>query len=366
MPAPKLRTAIIGTGMIANAGHIPAWKNLKDHIDLVAVADLNPERANLVARTEGIPRAYGDWRQMLAQVQPDLVSVCTPNCYHKTHTLAALEAGAHVLCEKPVATSYADAVEMFDAAAAAHRVLFVCQSLRFYESAIAAKELVDAGRLGQVYYAELTGMRRRGIPTWGQFHMREHSGGGPVYDLGVHQFDGLFWLLGNPRVRAVSASTYTKFGNRDEGLKTSLAESGAPLGVLTPRPYDYREFDVEDMAAGFLRLEGEVVVSFKTSWAAHVTKETFNTTLLGTAGGLTLDPLALTTNLGSYQVEVAPKPPPDRAVHFSGHWRLTEHLVRVIRGEAAPLVQRAEVLNVMRALDAIYESARVNREIWLE
>jgi predicted dehydrogenase len=366
MSETKLRIAIIGTGMIANAGHIPAWKNLKDEVELVAVADRDGDRAQRVAANEGIPHVYDDWQRMLAETRPDLVSVCTPNVYHKEQTIAALEAGAHVLCEKPVATCHADAVKMFEAADQTGRLLFVCQSLRFYNQLIAAKEFVDAGRLGEVYFAEVTGMRRRGIPTWGQFHIKEHSAAGPVYDLGVHQLDALFWLLGNPKVRAVSSMTFTKFGNRDEGLKTSLAESGAPLGVLTPRPYDYREFDVEDMAAGFIRLGNGAVVSFKTSWAANVTKEVFNTLLLGTEGGLTLDPLVLATNLGSYQVDVTPKVPADLAVPFSGHWVAAEHVLKVIRGQAAPLIQRAEVLNVMQTLDAICRSAQEGREVWIQ
>ena len=90
-----LRVAVIGTGMIANAGHIPAWKNLKEDVKIVAVADILGDRAQLVAETEGVPRAYGDWQKMLDEVKPDIVSVCTPNSYHKEQTIAALEAGAH-------------------------------------------------------------------------------------------------------------------------------------------------------------------------------------------------------------------------------------------------------------------------------
>jgi predicted dehydrogenase len=362
MARKKLKVAVIGTGMIANAGHIPAWKNLKDDVELAAVADADAARARMVAAKEGLARAYDDWAQMLAEVRPDIVSVCTPNCHHRDPTLAALQAGAHVLCEKPVAACHADAVKMFDCAEAAGRTLMACQSMRFYNHTIAAREFVAAGRLGQVYYAELVGMRRRGVPTWGQFHMKQHSGGGPVYDLGVHQLDGLFWMLGNPKVKAVSAMTFTKLANRDEGLKTSLAESGAPLGVLTPRQYDFREFDVEDMAAGFIRLDNGAVVNLKVSWAANITREVFNTTLLGTEGGLTTDPFVLATNMGCYQVDVTPRIPADRSVSFSGHWGLTEHFLRVVRQEEEPLVKRAEVLNVMRTLDAIYRSAKEGRE----
>ena len=249
MTKQRLKVAIIGAGMIANAGHIAAWRNLPEDVEIAGIADKLEENARRAAERHGIPHAYGDPVHMLAELKPDIVSVCTPNVYHKEHTLLALRAGAHVWCEKPVAIRYADAREMFEAAEAAGRVLFVGQSGRFSGAALAAKELAGHGQLGEVYYAETAALRRRGVPTWGLFHMKEHSGGGPLYDIGVHALDMLFWIIGNPRVLAASGMTYTKLANRAEGLVTSLADSGAPLGVFTPRRYDYREFDVEDMAA---------------------------------------------------------------------------------------------------------------------
>jgi predicted dehydrogenase len=314
----KLRVAVIGTGMIANAAHIPAWQNLQDDVEVVGVADLYEDNARSTAERHSIPHAYADADKMLHDLGPDIVSVCTPNCSHKQWTLAALASGAHVLCEKPIAPGYADALEMYQAAEAADRVLFVGQSVRFSGGTIAAKAFADAGQLGEMYYAETASMRRRGVPTWGMFHIKEHNAGGPVYDLSVHMLDALMWIMGNPKVIAASGATYTKLANRDEGLITSLADSGAPIGVFNPRPYDYREFDVEDMAAGFLRLENGATVSIKSSWAANIPPGMGGTMILGTVGGLMLRPLTLVRNMGSYQVDVTPKLPSEPNIPFYG------------------------------------------------
>ena len=361
----KLRVAVIGAGMIANAGHIPGWKN-RPEAQLVAVADTDPANAASTAQRHGIPHSCGDFQEMLDRHRPDLVIVCSPNHYHKEHALAALRAGAHVLCEKPVATSFADAQAMFRAADAAGKLLYVGQNLRFF-SAVAAAQQFAAGQLGEIYHADSVAMRRRGVPTWGRFHIKKDSDGGPLFDIGVHVLDMMLWMMGNPRVRAASGMTYTKLADRDEGLVTSLADSGAPVGVFNPRPYDYREFDVEDMAVALLRLEGNATISLKISWAANVPEGIGGTMLLGTQGGLRLDPqlrsLTVVKNMGPYQVEVTPKLPADPDVPFFGHWKQAEHVVKVLRGEAEPLVKPAEALNVVRALEAVYRSAAEGREV---
>ena len=359
------RVAIVGAGMIANVGHIPAWKDLqeKGEVEIAGVYNRTGERARATAERHQIPRAYSDCEEMLAELQPDIVSVTTPNVSHRDFTIAALNAGAHVLCEKPVAAGYADALEMFKAAEQADRILFVSQTGRFSGHAMAAKEIAEAGRLGEIYYAETAAFRRRGVPTWGRFHMKAESGGGPLYDIGVHALDTLLWIMGNPRVRAASGATYTKLADRDEGLATSLAESGAPVGVFDPRPYDFREYDVEDMGAGFLRLENGATISIRASWAANIPDGTGGTVILGTRGGLQLNPLTYIGTMGRYQVDVSPKVPADPDIPFSGHLKATAHFIRVLRGEEELIVRREEVLNVMQALDGLYQSAAEGREI---
>jgi predicted dehydrogenase len=361
----KLRAAVIGAGMIANAAHIPAWKALGEQVEVAAVADVRAEAAEDTARRNQIPCVYTDPQKMLDEVRPQIVSVCTPNVYHRPWTIAALRAGAHVMCEKPVATTLADAKEMFDVAAAQQKLLYVAQSLRFYRKFATAKELAEGGRLGEPYYASVRLIRRRGVPSWGMFHIKEHNAGGPMFDLGVHAIDLVLWIMGNPRVVAVSGMACTKIANRDEGLLTSVAESGAPVGLFTPRPYDYREFGVEDFAAGLLRLETGAVVQVTACWAANL-PDSFEIQIAGTAGGIQLPPARLLTNLGPHQVEVTPKVFADKTEVFPGHYLAAENFLDVIRGRAEPAVKPAEVLNVMRAIEGFYRSAAAGREVWFD
>ena len=357
------KVAIVGTGMIANVGHIPAWLALAPAVEVVGVFNHTLAKAQQTADRHSIPRAYDDCGRMMDELRPDIVSVCTPNVSHRTYTEAALQAGAHVFCEKPVAASHADAVAMYTAAEAAGRHLFVTQTGRFSGSNTAAKQLAASGHLGEMYYAETSAFRRRGVPTWGRFHIKEASGGGPLYDIGVHALDALLWIMGNPKVVAASGATYTKLADQHEDVVTSLADSGAPEGVFAPRDYDLGEYDVEDMAAGFLRLENDATISIRASWAANLPDGTGGTLLMGTKGGLTFNPLTFIGTLGRYQADTRLNVPPDPSVPFSGHWKATAHFVEVLEGRAELLVKKEEVLNVMAALDGLYRSATEGREV---
>ncbi len=369
MSIESLKVAIIGSGMIANAAHIPAWKDAEG-AEVVGVMDVNSDSVAATASRHHIPNVYTDVDRMLAELRPDVVSVCSPAAYHKQHTLAALRAGAHVLCEKPVTPKYEDAVEMFDAASASGRHLFVGQSMRFYNQIAAARELAASGELGEMYCAEASRLRRRGVPRHGLFHIRAHSGGGVLYDMGTHVLDTVLWVMGNPAVVAASGMTYNKLAVRDEGLLTSTVEGGAFAGVFDPRPYDIREFDVDDMAAAFLRLENGGTISMQVSWAANLPDSAGGVWIVGTEGGVQFDPrfpeLKLIKNMGRYQVDIAPKIPAPEPNHpFYAHWKEVAHFIRVIRGEEELVVRRAEVLNSVRALEAIYQSAAEGREIRL-
>jgi len=363
----KYRVAIVGTGMIGSTAHAPAWSALPDDVELVATADILPERAESVAAGFDIPNHYGDWEKMLKEQQPDIVSVCTPNCYHKSITIAALKSGAHVCCEKPIAPGYADAKEMYDVAESVGRELFITQTARFNGNALAAKEYADSGMLGEMYYAETGTLRRRGVPKWGVFHIKKHNAGGPIYDLGVHDLDLFLWVMGAPKVTAVSGQAVLKFANKNENLATSLFDSGADAGLLfEPLPYDYRDFDVEDFASGYMRLEGGGSLVLRTSWAANVEQGAGSSFILGTEGGLMFNPLRYISNQGKYMAASVPQVPRSPGQAFSGHFMHHAHAIKVLRGEEEKIVKREEVLNVIRALDALYESAEVGHEVRLD
>jgi len=357
-----LKVAVIGNGMIANVAHIPAWKHLTDDVEVVAVADPRDEVAEETARRYGIPKSYKDPQKMLNEVKPDIVSVCTPNVYHREWTLAALKAGANVLCEKPITTSYVGAKEMFDTARAGGRLLYVSQTSRFTTDYMAAKEVAKSGRLGRIYYGEIAAIRRRGIPMWGFFHMKEHNAGGPLYDLGVHIIDALFWMMDNPAVASVSGATYLELGNKNENLATSLADSGAPAGTFRPRTYDWHEFNVEDLATGYIRMQDGATILFRTSWAVNM-PENYAVYLAGTQAGLALPGPKIIENDGRYMAEIALKVQPNQNVNFPGHWRVVENFVGVLKGKEEQVVKEAEVLNVIRTIEALYRSAEEKREI---
>lgn len=370
MPTQKLRVAIIGGGTIANAAHIPAWRD-QPSAEIVAVADSAPENARATAARHQIPHASDSFAEMLAAAKPDVVSVCSPAHCHKEQAIAALRAGAHVLCEKPLALTSADAIEMFRAAETAGRLLLVGQSMRFYNQIAAAREFAASGQVGEIYCADAARLRRRGVPGHGVFHVRALSRGGVLYDLGVHILDTLLWIMGGPAVVAASGMTFTKLSNRDEGLITSEAEGGAPVGVFNKRTYDHDRFDVEELATAFLRLGNGAVISLRVSWAANVPDNAGGVWMMGTEGGLWFDPrfldLRLVRNMGRYQVDVTPKLPAPAPNHpFYAHWKEIAHFVRAIHGEEELCVREGEVVNVLRGLEAIYRSAAEGREVRLD
>jgi len=347
MSRPKI--VIAGAGFIARVAHLPGYRAAGAPVD--AVCARNQERARLLAEQFEIPHVYGDWREMLAQEKPDIVSVCLPNVLHYEVTLAALDAGAHVLCEKPLATSAAEARAMFDAAHRNGRRLMAAHHFRFDVAAQAIKEVVESGALGEIYHSEATALRRMGIPGWGAFHQRAFSAGGCLLDYGVHALDQTLWLLGNPKLARVSAVMQQRFGQRPEIAAT-----------WGNNAWDPQRFDVEDFAVAFVRFQDGSSLVLRASWAAHIAQDRFSSLLLGTEGGATTEPPTVYTLGEGKQVTQELGPLPWRNPYEAE----IAHFLAVARGEVEPMVREDETMNVQRILDAAYRSAEEGREVQVE
>lgn len=364
----KLRIAIIGTGMIANAAHFPAINNLrkKGLVEVVGVADIREEAAAETAKRHHVGAYYKDPQKMLDELKPDFVAVCTPNVYHKQWTIAALRAGAHVACEKPMTVTLADAEEIFAVAEQCGRQVFPCQCMRWRNYIQQTKYMVDSGEIGTPYFSDIAFIRRYGIPTWGMFHMKEHNFGGPFCDLGVHLIDSLLWIAGSPKVESVSGEAYKKIAGRGEDILINIAESGAYTGTFTPRPYDCREFSVEEFSTGFMRLEGGFSVNFKFSWAINLPTTNLNMVLCGDQGGISLNDEMLYKNVGKYQAETKMKWFDNGAYKgtpFEQHWYMYEHFLDVLAGKTEYLITKEQNLEVAKAIECFYKSAELHREV---
>lgn len=344
----ELKIVVVGAGFAARVVHLPGYQAAGAPV--AAICDVVRERAQELADRFGIVSVYEDWREMIERERPDIVSVCLPNVLHHEVALAALAAGAHVLCEKPFAVTVAEAKEMFAAARRAGRLIMAGQHLRFEPGARAIKRVIESGALGEIYHAEANALRRLGIPTWGAFHRKSASAGGALFDIGVHMLDQTLWLMGNPKPVRVSAVTQRRFGHRPE------------IAAALRNGWDPAAFDVEDSAVALVRLAGGKELVLRASWAAHIPEQHFGALLLGTEGGVTTNPPALYhMRTGVLANEEYRNLPPRNTYEAQGRAFLA-----AIRGEREPFVMEEETLNVQRILNAAYRSADEGREVEVE
>lgn len=352
------KVCIISCGMIANAAHIPAYRQFSEEFEIIAVSDVNEKAAKDTAERHGIPFYYTDTERMLAERKPDVVSVCVPNCYHKEYTMLALQYGANVLCEKPLAFSYGDAVEMFETAKQAGKVLMACQTMRFTPDRLAAKRFIEDGGMDNIYYGELSRIRRRGIPTWGTFHMRKVSCGGAFLDIGVHMLDGLIWLMGNPKVISVNGMTLQN--HKDE--IGSLEDSGALTGEIHhQRRFNPDEMDVEDFSSGTISFDNGARINFKVAWASNI-PEASDIMLVSRKAGLTIPKGKIL--FGEKGEETLKTEPCPYDAPFAGHIYLLDNLRKVLKREAELIVTEEETLNVSKIIELFYLSAKYEREVY--
>ena len=264
--SPCLRVGVVGLGI--GRAHIEGWRQ-HPRVEVVTIADPDPARLQAVGTQFGITARHASAAAMLAAGELDVVSICTPNKFHKALTLAALEAGCHVLCEKPMALNAAEGRVMLTAAKNAGKRLMINFSYRFSAASRGLKAQVDSGMFGEFYFGHTVWHRRRGIPGFGGwFGDKALSGGGPLIDLGVHRLDLALWLMGYPKPTWVLGSTH------DPIARDLAAKSG-------------KTFDIEDLASALIRFDSGATLVLEASWAANIQEaELMETRLLGTRAGL--------------------------------------------------------------------------------
>lgn len=353
-PQTPLRVGVIGTGGIAGL-HLQAYQKNPD-VDLVAVADMNLDRAKTVADQYGASKAYADPAELLADKCVDAVSVCTWNNTHAEFAIAAIEAGKHVLVEKPLSRTYPEALKIKEVVEAHDRVLQVGFVRRHSSNCQVLKTFIDAGDLGDIYYAKASCIRRVGNPG-GWFADKEMSGGGPLIDIGVHVIDLCWYLMGSPTAVSVSANSYSKLGNRSN---------------ITTKPrykvadYDPTKNSVEDMVNALVRFDNGASLMLETSYSLHATEDSLGVSVYGDKGGADLEPsLRIATEQHNSIVNITPQigsPTFDLAEGFQNE---IDNFVGACRGETAGISPVDHGVELMKIMDAIYTSAALGEEVTL-
>jgi predicted dehydrogenase len=350
-----IRVGIIGVGQIGKH-HISSYQSIPG-AQIVAVADVNEAEARRVAEAHKIPHVYTDFHELVNRDDIQAVDVCLHNNFHAPVTIAALKAGKHVYCEKPMAGTYRDAEQMYQTAQQTGQKLCIQLSTLFSAETKAAKTLIDAGELGHIYHARSSGYRRRGRPFvdgYGTptFVQKQHSGGGALYDMGVYHITTMLYLLNNPTVLRISGKTYQETDMDDRRRKLS-------------------GFNVEELGLGFVRFEGGLTLDIIEAWAVHMNPFE-GSSIFGSKGGIRLEPFGFYRNLADLELN---------ATVDLGNFDWRQHTVSEI-GDVfdspqhhwiAALQNRVELLpiaalalNTMLISEGIYLSDRLGKEVTAE
>lgn len=275
----KIKVAVIGCGTIANNSHIPSYlKNEKAEIKYFC--DIIPERAKAAVEKYGCGEAIEDYKIALNDPEIEAVSVCTPNNCHSTITIDALQKGKNVLCEKPAARTYEEALLMQKTHNECGKVLNIGVVNRFNYAVNQIKKLIEQGELGDVFHVYASFRSHRSIPgLGGDFTTKSVAGGGVLIDWGVHFLDIVMYCLGDPAPKSVSSETFSKLGKNIEDYSY--------VGMWAGPPKMNGTYDVEESITGIVRTEGPVI-SFQGAWAQNIGVNEMYIDFMGDKGGIRL------------------------------------------------------------------------------
>jgi predicted dehydrogenase len=347
-----LKVGVIGVGGIART-HMPGWE-ASPHAEVVAGSDISEAALQAWGERNGVTRLVTDSAELIDDPEIDIIDVCTPNNYHAPLSIAALNAGKHVICEKPLAATPREIHEMIAARDASGKTLMTAQHFRFRGSAKALKAEIDAGALGDIYHARSWMLRRAAAPVRPGFIMKKHSSGGPCIDIGVHILDLTLWFMGNPKPAAVTGVARAELAHQPGAFSV--------WGGAIPA-----EFDVEDFAAAFVRFENGATLVIEVSWLLHhdTQGEDMQMWLYGTLGGSHWPKCEVyhsnnqTQQMYNRSLQVtrdALEPHAQECVEFAQ---------AVVDGAPSP-VPAEQSLQVMTILDGIYRSQKAGGEIKLD
>lgn len=350
--ADRVRVGVIGAGQIGTR-HLENYQAIPE-AEVVAVADLFPRKIEAARERFGVKDGYADFRELLERSDVDAVDVCVHNNKHAPIAIAALAAGKHVYCEKPMAGTYRDAENMANEAAARGRMLSVQMATVFSNESRAARRIIAEGALGRIYHARSFGYRRRGRPFvdgygTANFVDRSISAGGALYDMGIYHIAQVLHLIGNPAVRTVTGATHQELDMYED----RRAFSG---------------YSVEEMGLGWVRLEGGISFDIEETWAVHHDGGEASK-ILGSKGGLRLEPLAFFSSLGdmplSATFDLDASVERWRSCLPESSWEESpqRHWVGALLGKVPLLPTAAYALNAALISEGIYLSAKAGREL---
>lgn len=348
----RLGVGVVGVGSIAEM-HLGAYAANPD-VTLVGVFDINAERAHEKAERFGAERAYSSLEEMLADDRIEAISICTWNNSHAAIAIAALDAGKNVLVEKPLSREHSETAAIVEAAERSGKFVQVGFVRRFGGNAKTLKAFIDDGRLGDIYHARAINIRRMGNPG-GWFADRSRSGGGPLIDIGIHVLDLCWYLMGSPRAATVSAVSHSRLGNRSN--VTSLSR-------YKVADYDPAESEVEDSVAALIRFENGASLTLETSYSLHASGDQLAVEVFGNKGGAELEPeLRIVTEELDTVLNTLPQIDHPTFNFNEGFGNEIAHFVKLCLGEAREIAPLWHGIEMMRVLDAIYESANTGAEV---
>ena len=357
----KLHIGIIGCGGIANGKHMPSLKKI-DTVEMVAFCDIVKERAEKAAKEYGTPdaRVYTDYKELLKEDDIDVVHVLTPNVSHAEITVSAFEAGKHVLCEKPMAATTADAEKMMAAWKKSGKKFTIGYQNRFRPEVSSLHKSCEQGELGEIYFAKAHAVRRRAVPTWGVFPNKALQGGGPLIDIGTHALDMTLWMMDNYEPESVTGSVFYKLGHLPQAVE------GNAFG-----PWDPETYEVEDSAFGLIKMKNGATIYLEAAWAINLMESReASTTLCGTKAGAEIrsgmsypqDELYYNRGHNGLLTDER-KAGSGHVAYFSGAasaagvQEAKQWLECLLDESKQPLVKPEQAFTVTKILDAIYRSA---------